>query len=51
VVEDLDSTMLTARYLAGRKDGLLLRGKAGRICVAASVDAGPVEPGSPEVRD
>jgi methyltransferase (TIGR00027 family) len=39
VVEDLDSTALTARYLAGRKDGLLLRGKAGRICVAASVDA------------
>ena len=40
VVEDLDSTALTARYLAGRKDGLLLRGRAGRICVAASVDAG-----------
>ncbi len=37
VVEDLDSAALTARYLAGRKDGLLLRGKAGRICVAASV--------------
>ena len=37
VVEDLDSSAMTARYLAGRKDGLLLRGKAGRICVAASV--------------
>ena len=39
VVEDLDSTAMTARYLAGRKDGLLLRGRAGRICVAASVGA------------
>jgi len=37
VVEDLDSTMLTARYFAGRTDGLLLRGKGGRMCVAASV--------------
>ena len=46
VVEDLDSTAMTARYLAGRKDGLLLRGRAGRICVAASVGA---EAG--EVRD
>jgi len=46
VVEDLDSAALTARYLAGRKDGLLLRGKAGRVCVAASVDAA-----SAEVRD
>jgi methyltransferase (TIGR00027 family) len=36
VIEDLDSTALTARYLAGRSDGLLLRGKAGRICIAAS---------------
>ncbi len=36
VVEDLDGAALSARYLAGRKDGLLLRGKAGRICVAAS---------------
>ena len=40
VVEDLDSTALTARYLAGRKDGLLLRGRAGRICVAASGNSG-----------
>ncbi len=39
VVEDLDSKALTARYLAGRTDGLLLRGKAGRICVAASVES------------
>ena len=46
VVEDLDSTALTARYLAGRKDGLLLRGRAGRICVAASVESV-----SGEVRD
>lgn len=36
VVEDLDSAAITARYFAGRPDGLLLRGKAGRICVAAS---------------
>jgi len=46
VVEDLDSTALTSRYLAGRKDGLLLRGRAGRICVAASVESV-----SGEVRD
>jgi methyltransferase (TIGR00027 family) len=36
VMEDLDSTALTARYFAGRTDGLLLRGKGGRICIAAS---------------
>jgi methyltransferase (TIGR00027 family) len=36
VVEDLDGAAITARYFAGRPDGLLLRGKAGRICVAAS---------------
>jgi methyltransferase (TIGR00027 family) len=36
VVEDLDSTALTARYFAGRSDGLLLRGKSGHMCVAAS---------------
>ncbi len=46
VVEDLDSEALTARYLAGRTDGLVLRGRAGRICVAASV-----EPEFGEVRD
>ena len=46
VVEDLDSKALTARYLAGRTDGLVLRGRAGRICVAASV-----EPEFGEVRD
>jgi methyltransferase (TIGR00027 family) len=34
VVQDFDGAALTARYLAGREDGLLLRGKAGRICVA-----------------
>jgi len=39
VVEDLDGAAMTARYLAGRKDGLLLRGKAGRICVAAAMGA------------
>ena len=38
VVEDLDGAALTARYLAGRKDGLALRGKAGRICVAATAE-------------
>jgi methyltransferase (TIGR00027 family) len=35
VVEDLDGASLTARYFAGRKDGLMLRGKGGRMCVAA----------------
>jgi methyltransferase (TIGR00027 family) len=35
VVEDLSGADLTARYLAGRTDGLQLRGRAGRICVAA----------------
>ena len=34
VVQDFDSTAMTARYLAGRNDGLLLRGKGGRICIA-----------------
>jgi methyltransferase (TIGR00027 family) len=51
VVEDLDSTALTARYLAGREDGLLLRGKAGRICVAASMDAVLGDAALGEVRD
>jgi methyltransferase (TIGR00027 family) len=51
VVEDLDSSVLTARYLAGRKDGLLLRGRAGRICVAASLDTGAGDAGPGEVRD
>lgn len=37
VVEDLDGAAMTERYFAGRKDGLLLRGKGGRICVAAAV--------------
>jgi hypothetical protein len=36
-VEDLDGAAMTARYFAGRKDGLMLRGKGGRMCVAASV--------------
>jgi methyltransferase (TIGR00027 family) len=36
VVENLDGAAMTARYFAGRADGLLLRGKAGRMCVAAS---------------
>jgi methyltransferase (TIGR00027 family) len=36
VVEDLDTSALTARYLANRSDNLLLRGKAARICIAAS---------------
>jgi methyltransferase (TIGR00027 family) len=34
VVEDLDGPALTARFFQGRKDGLQLRGRAGRICVA-----------------
>jgi methyltransferase (TIGR00027 family) len=36
VVEDLDSSTINARYLAGRHDGLELRGRAGRICHARS---------------
>jgi methyltransferase (TIGR00027 family) len=36
VVEDLDGAALTARYFSGRKDGLLLRGKGGRMCVATT---------------
>ncbi|MGA8938327.1 MAG: class I SAM-dependent methyltransferase [Acidobacteriaceae bacterium] len=36
VVEDLDGPTLTARYLVARTDGLALRGKAGRMCIAAS---------------
>jgi len=51
VVEDLDGAALSARYLAGRKDGLLLRGKAGRICVAASVDTVLGDAAMGEVRD
>jgi methyltransferase (TIGR00027 family) len=39
VVEDLDGETITRRYFAGRTDGLALRGKAGRMCVAASVGA------------
>jgi methyltransferase (TIGR00027 family) len=34
VVEDLDGKGLNARYLAGRSDGLMLRGSAGRLCHA-----------------
>jgi methyltransferase (TIGR00027 family) len=34
VVDDFDGASLTARYFAGRTDGLVLRGKAGRVCVA-----------------
>ncbi len=36
VVDDLDSTALTARFFSGRDDGLRLRGSAGRMCVAKS---------------
>ena len=50
VVEDLDGAALTGRYLAGRKDGLLLRGKAGRICVAASGTVS-ADAAAAEVRD
>ena len=42
VVEDLDCAAITARYMAGRSDGLVLRGKGGRMCVAA-VKAGSRE--------
>jgi methyltransferase (TIGR00027 family) len=34
VVQDFDGAALTARYFAGRTDGLVLRGQAGRVCVA-----------------
>ena len=36
VLEDLDATALTARYLAARTDNLKLRGQAARICIAAA---------------
>jgi methyltransferase (TIGR00027 family) len=39
VVEDLGSAELTERFFRGRGDGLGLRGKGGRMCVAASVGA------------
>jgi O-methyltransferase involved in polyketide biosynthesis len=42
VVEDLGSAELMERFFAGRSDGLLLRGKGGRMCVAASVGEGVV---------
>jgi methyltransferase (TIGR00027 family) len=35
VVHDYSGRELTERYLAGRKDGLELRGRGGRICVAS----------------
>jgi O-methyltransferase involved in polyketide biosynthesis len=34
VVEDQDGKGLNTRYLAGRHDGLVLRGSAGRLCHA-----------------
>jgi methyltransferase (TIGR00027 family) len=37
VVEDLGGAEITARYFAGRSDGLMLRGKGGRMCVAKSM--------------
>lgn len=37
VAEDLGSAELTARYFAGRADGLGLRGSAGRLCHAVVV--------------
>lgn len=51
VVEDLDSAALTARYLSARTDGLMLRGTAGRICVAASVEPASVEAATQKMRD
>jgi hypothetical protein len=36
VAEDLSGAEITARYMAGRTDGLQLRGTGGRMCVAAS---------------
>jgi methyltransferase (TIGR00027 family) len=49
VVEDLDGAALNARYFAGRRDGLALRGKAARVCVAASTAS--TASNSAEVRD
>jgi methyltransferase (TIGR00027 family) len=40
VAEDFDGRALTAKYLHGRRDGLELRGKAARICVARVPAAG-----------
>lgn len=37
VVEDLAGRDINERYLAGRKDGLALRGSAGRLCHARAV--------------
>ncbi|HEY4355426.1 MAG TPA: class I SAM-dependent methyltransferase [Acidobacteriaceae bacterium] len=37
VVEDLGAVDITARYFAGRSDGLQLRGGAGRMCHARTV--------------
>ena len=34
VVEDLDGAAMTARLFAGRTDGLMLKGKGGRVCHA-----------------
>jgi methyltransferase (TIGR00027 family) len=39
VVEDLSGPDLTARYFAGRNDGLTLRGKGGRLCHAEALGA------------
>jgi methyltransferase (TIGR00027 family) len=36
IVEDLDTAAVSARYLANRNDALMLRGKAARLCIAAS---------------
>ena len=36
VVEDLDGAGLTERFFKGRTDGLLLRGKGGRVCHAVT---------------
>ncbi|HZL27643.1 MAG TPA: class I SAM-dependent methyltransferase [Acidobacteriaceae bacterium] len=38
VVEDLDGAGLTERFFKGRSDGLLLRGKGGRVCHAVRTD-------------
>jgi methyltransferase (TIGR00027 family) len=34
VAEDFDGAALSAKYFVGREDGLMLRGKSGRVCVA-----------------
>ena len=51
VIEDLDAQLLTKRYFAGRTDNLMLRGKVGRICIAASAAPPVIRTGCPIFAD